>query len=147
MVLMNESLAHLESIEDPALRLRAATQQLLELDRLTLRVGQIRNDCLKALQESAPSTLANPSQVDLTEAAQWVLKWIRRQRVTSFTQREAMRRLPRSQFPTSDALRDTLEILEASGHLARQEDPEPNPHGGRPPSPRYKVLRRNPEDH
>ncbi|GAA3759542.1 hypothetical protein HDA32_004716 [Spinactinospora alkalitolerans] len=137
---MLDELARLMAIQDPAERLQEATRLLIELDEVSLRVAQVRNECrvLLAGNDSAPPA---PEAPNLTENAQAVLDWIHRQRINSFTQREAFRRLPRTRFRSVDVLIEALEILEASGRIVRR-DAAPQNRPGRPASPVFEVRRR-----
>jgi len=68
--------------------------------------------------------------------ARKVWGWVEREKMPSFTVREAFNAL-RSSFPCVNALRKTLEILEERGYVKIIESPRTGP--GRPASPIVKV--------
>jgi hypothetical protein len=71
--------------------------------------------------------------------ARYLLAWIERNRVSSFTRRDLMVALPRGRFAKVDALDPPLTLLVDHGYIRPLPPPERPAGPGRPPSPAFEV--------
>jgi len=92
------------------------------------------------LTDHALATFDLMGGVDPTlDDARYLLAWIERNRVKSFTRRELFTALPRGRFAKVDALDPPLVLLVDHGYIRPLPLPERPAGPGRPPSPAFEV--------